>query len=137
MGTVVSRRDLFKRAGSAALVAGVAPSIIPGRARAQQRTLKILQWKHFVPSYDEWFNKAYVKEWGEANDTEVIVDNVGLGDITKHVAAEARAEHGHDLVMLLEPPSLYEDQVVDHSEIYEECERRYGNVEDLRPQEQL
>ena len=57
MGTVVSRRGLFKRAGSAALVAGVAPSIIPGRARAQQRTLKILQWKHFVPSYDEWFNK--------------------------------------------------------------------------------
>ena len=132
MGTVVSRRDLFKRAGSAALAAGVgSSSIIPRRARAQQRTLKILQWKHFVPSYDEWFNETYVKEWGEANDTEVIVDNVGLGDITKHVAAEAQTKHGHDLVMLLEPPSLYEDQVVDHSEIYEECERRYGNVEDL------
>ena len=24
---------------------------------------------------DEWFNETYVKEWGEKNDTEVIVDN--------------------------------------------------------------
>jgi multiple sugar transport system substrate-binding protein len=109
----------------------VAPSIIPGRARAQQRTLKILQWKHFVPSYDEWFNKKYVKEWGEANDTEVIVDNVGLGDITKHVAAEAEAQEGHDLVMLLEPPAIHEDQVIDHREIYEECQRRFGTAPDF------
>jgi multiple sugar transport system substrate-binding protein len=63
MAAIVSRRNLLKSAGSAALAAGVAPSIIPGRARAQQKTLKILQWKHFVPSYDEWFNKTYVTEW--------------------------------------------------------------------------
>jgi multiple sugar transport system substrate-binding protein len=131
MAAIVSPRNLLKSAGSAALAAGVAPSIIPGRARAQQKTLKILQWKHFVPSYDEWFNKTYVTEWGEANDTNVIVDNVGLGDINGLVTAEATAQRGHDLVMLLEPPSLYEDQVIDHREIYEECERRYGNVEDF------
>ena len=68
MRTVVSRRDLLKTAGSTALAAGVAPAIIPGRARAQQKTLRILQWKHFVPGYDEWFNETYVKEWGEQND---------------------------------------------------------------------
>jgi multiple sugar transport system substrate-binding protein len=128
MKMVVSRRGLLKNAGSAALAAGVAPNIIPGRARAQQKTLKILQWKHFVPSYDEWFNGTYVKEWGEQNDTQVIVDNIGLGDITKHVAAEAEAQNGHDLVMLLEPPAIHEDRVIDHREIYEECERRYGSA---------
>jgi multiple sugar transport system substrate-binding protein len=127
--SALSRRRLLKAGGAAALVAGAAPSvIIPRRARAQQKTLKILQWKHFVPSYDEWFNETYVKEWGEQNDTKVIVDNVGLGDIGARAAAEAEARQGHDLVMLLEPPAVHEDQVIDHREIYEECERRYGTA---------
>ena len=65
MGTVVSRRDLLKTAGSTALAAGVAPSIIPGRARAQQKVLKILKWTHPRAAYDEWFIDSYVKEWGE------------------------------------------------------------------------
>ena len=109
----------------------MAPAIIPSRARAQQKTLRILQWKHFVPSYDAWFNDIYVKEWGEQNDTQVIVDNVGLGDITNHAAAEAEPQQGHDLVILLEPPAIHEDQVIDHREIYEECERRYGIAPDF------
>jgi multiple sugar transport system substrate-binding protein len=70
--------------------------IIPGRARAQQKTLKILQWKHFVPSYDEWFNGTYVKEWGEANSTQVIVDNVGFADIARFAKTEVEARRGHD-----------------------------------------
>ena len=70
--------------------------IIPGRARAQQKTLKILQWKHFVPSYDEWFNETYVKEWGEKNDTKVIVDYVGLADIGRLAKTEIEARRGHD-----------------------------------------
>jgi multiple sugar transport system substrate-binding protein len=130
--SALSRRQLLKAGGAAAVVAGVAPSIvIPGRARAQQKTLKILQWKHFVPSYDEWFNGTYVKEWGEKNDTKVMVDNVGLGDITSVVVDEIQAGQGHDLVMLLEPPAVYEDQVIDHREIYEECQSRYGAPPDF------
>jgi multiple sugar transport system substrate-binding protein len=130
--SALSRRDLLKAGGAAAIAAGAASSsIIPGRARAQQKTLKILQWKHFVPSYDEWFNKTYVKEWGERNDTDVIVDNVGLGDIMRHAAAEAERQQGHDLVMVLDPPAVYEDQVIDHREIYEECKGRYGAAPDF------
>jgi multiple sugar transport system substrate-binding protein len=127
--TCVSRRRLLKTGGAAALAAGVAPSmIIPGRARAQQKTLKILQWKHFVPSYDEWFNGTYVKEWGEANSTQVIVDNVGFADIARFAKTEVEARRGHDLVLFITPPAEYEDQVIDHSEIYEECARRYGKA---------
>jgi multiple sugar transport system substrate-binding protein len=84
-----------------------------------------------VPGYDTWFNETYVKGWGNANGTEVIVDNVGLGDIDGLAAAEVAAQHGHDLVMLLAPPAGYEDQVIDHGEIYEECERQYGKVADF------
>ena len=131
-GTGVSRRTFIKTAGSVALAAGVGASIIvPGRASAQQKTLKILQWNHFVPRYDKWFNETYVKEWGEKNDTQVIVDNIGLAGLNSRAAAEVSAQQGHDLFMFLWPPPVHEDQVIDHREIYEECEHKYGKAIDL------
>jgi multiple sugar transport system substrate-binding protein len=96
------------------------------RARAQQKTLKILQWKHFVPSYDEWFNGTYAKEWGEKNATQVIVDNVGVADVDKLAKAEVEAEQGHDLVLFIKPPAEWEDHAIDHHAIYEECELKCG-----------
>jgi multiple sugar transport system substrate-binding protein len=128
----VSRRRLLRVGGAAALAAGVAPNIIlSGRARAQQKTLKILQWKNFMLGYDQWFNETFVKQWGERNDTRVIVDNVGLADLSHRGRAEAEARRGHDLVLFWTPPAAYEDQVIDHREIYEECERLYGKVADF------
>jgi multiple sugar transport system substrate-binding protein len=118
--------------GSVALAAGVGASImIPGRASAQQKTLKILQWRHFVPAYDKWFNETYNREWGEKNNTKVIVDNIGVGDILNRAAEESKAQHGHDLFAHVNPMPAYEDEVIDHREIYEECERQYGKAHDL------
>ena len=53
----------------------------PERAAAQQKTLKILQWSHFVPAYDQWFNNTFAKQWGEKHNTNVIVDNINLTDL--------------------------------------------------------
>jgi multiple sugar transport system substrate-binding protein len=75
-GQRVNRRQFIKATGAGALATGISANIIvPGRAHAAKKTLKILQWVHFVPAYDEWFNKKLAKEWGEKNDTEVIVYN--------------------------------------------------------------
>jgi multiple sugar transport system substrate-binding protein len=113
-----TRRDLIKIAASTCLIAGVGPVVGLRPAYAAKRTLKILQWSHFVPAYDKWFNSEYVKEWGRKNDTEVIVDNINLGLIPSRAAAEVSAQKGHDLVMFLSPPSVYEDQVVDMKDVY-------------------
>ena len=51
---------------------------------------------HFVPAFDKWFNEKYVKEWGEKNNTEVTVDNIGLAGISARAAAEVSAQKGHD-----------------------------------------
>src|SRR5215831_14945409 len=94
----MTRRRFLHTAGSVALAAGVGASmIIPGRASAQQKTLKILQLKHFVPGYDTWFNETYVKAWGEQNNTKVVVDNVSVNDIPNNAAEEVKAQYGHDL----------------------------------------
>ncbi len=126
----MSRRDFMK--GAAALSAGLTTGlIVPGRASAQQKTLKILQWSHVAPGYDKWFNESHVKAWGEKNNTNVMVDNVGLTGLNSRAAAEVSAQKGHDLFMFLWPPPVHEDQVIDHREIYEECERKYGKPIDL------
>ncbi|MCL4744183.1 MAG: ABC transporter substrate-binding protein [Burkholderiaceae bacterium] len=124
------RRDLLKSTGRAALALGVGAAA-PRWAGAAPKTLKILQWNHFVPEYDKWFNETYVKEWGEKNDTRVIVDNVPMTNINNVAASEIEARRGHDLVMFLLPPSSLEDHVVDLREVHEECARRYGRPLDL------
>jgi len=126
---VISRRD-FVKAG--AVAAGVGPAIIiPGKSDAQKKTLKILQWVHFVPAYDEWFNKRYVKEWGDKNNTEVTVDNINLALVNARAAAEVSAQKGHDLFLFNWPPPAFEEQVVDMRDVYQECERKFGKPIDL------
>ena len=129
----VSRREMLKTAAAlgAAGAAGVGANIIvPGRARAAKK-LTILQWNHFVPAYDEWFNKKWIKEWGEKNDTEVTVDNINNVQLPDRMAAEASAKKGHDLFMRLDPPSVYEELVIDHKEIYDELSKKWGKPIDL------
>jgi multiple sugar transport system substrate-binding protein len=129
-GKGISRRDVIKTASAAGITAAIGPFFHVNPARAAN-TLKILQWSHFVPAYDTWFNETYVKEWGAANDTEVTVDNINLGLIPSRAAAEVSAQQGHDLIMFLSPPSVYEDQVVDMKDVYAECERKHGKAIDL------
>ncbi len=118
-------------AGSACLFAGVAPSVFSKKANARRETLRILRWRNFVPAFETWFNEIFVKEWGEENNTEVLVDNVGLGEIKSLAAAEVEAQRGHDLVLFLASRPELEDHVIDHREIFEECESRYGKVVDF------
>jgi multiple sugar transport system substrate-binding protein len=126
----LSRREVIKTAAAVGAVASVGPFFHVNPARAA-KTLKILQWSHFVPGYDRWFNNTYTKEWGKKNDTEVIVDNINLGLIPSRMAAEVSAQKGHDLVMNLSPPSVYEEQVVDMKDVYAECEKKHGKPIDL------
>ncbi len=125
----LSRREFIKLTGTGALAVGAGTGpffLFPERAAAQQKTLKILQWSHFVPAYDKWFDGVFTKEWGQKHNTNVIVDHISLNEIPARAAAEVSAKKGHDLVMFLAPPAAYEKQSIDHTEIYREVERKHG-----------
>ncbi len=122
---LVTRRGVMRTAVGTGLIAGAAPFIRTRPARAA-KTLRILQWNHFVPAYDKWFNGQYVTAWGQANDTQVIVDNVGVTTLNSRAAAEVSARQGHDLFLFLSPPPVYEAQVIDMTEVYTEIERTHG-----------
>src|SRR6266849_1308990 len=123
----ISRRKFVKLTGGAAAAAGLTTGFLfPSRALAQQKTLKIVQWSHFVPGYDKWFDNTFTKEWGAKHDTNVVVDHIAIAEVNARAAAEVSAKKGHDLVMFLSPPAAYEKQVIDHKEIYQEVERKHG-----------
>jgi len=122
----VSRRDFIKATGVGVLAAGFGANIIiPAMVRAGRKKLKILEYDEIIPSIREWFEN-YVKEWGEKNDTEVIVDYTVQP--YKTALAEIKAQKGHDIHFFLSGPAAFEDHVIDHREIYQECEKRYGQA---------
>jgi len=128
----ITRRELVKTAGAGALAAGLGANIIlPSRSHAAKKKLRILQWVHFVPAYDKWFNEKLAKEWGEKNDTEVTVDNIGIAGVNARAAAEVSAQKGHDLFLFNWPPPSFEEQTVDMRDVYTELERKFGKPIDL------
>src|SRR2546423_13183094 len=105
----IDRRESVTPTAGAAVAAALGPTI---HIRRPQKTLKILQWSHFVPSYDAWFDK-YAKEWGTAKGIEVTVDHIALADLGTRANAEVAAQQGHDLCQFLSPPDAFEAQVLD------------------------
>ncbi len=128
-GETVSRRDFLRLAGTAAAVGPF--FLFPQRASAQQKTLKIAKWAHFLPEYDTWFANELAREWGERHDVQVIVDSIPVEEVAARAAAEVAAQKGHDLFMFPWPPAEYGRHVIDHAEIYQAVTFRHGNVDRL------
>jgi multiple sugar transport system substrate-binding protein len=134
----LSRRDFVKGAG-VALAAGAIPVVgcrrsddanrRDGRQAApKRRTLKILQWSHFIPAFDRWFDGVYTRAWGEKNSVDVTVDHMASTEVAARGAAEVAARKGHDLFLFLSPPAAYEAQVIDHREVVELVEKKHGKM---------
>ncbi len=136
VGGRTTRREILKKAGAGSLLivygGAAAKTAVAGvpkyRGRDLAGTLRIIQWSHFVPAYDVWFDNVYVKRWGQANDTQVIVDHINQADIPARAAAEVAAQSGHDLFFFLSPPAAYEDQVINHADIVEEVSKKRGRM---------
>jgi multiple sugar transport system substrate-binding protein len=134
----LSRRELLRRAGVGAAAVGVAGS---GASKAfafagpHKHTgrwlsgdLSILQWVHFVPDYDTWFDKTWCVEWGQKNDVQVTVDHIANTQLDARAAAEVAAQSGHDIFQFLAPPAIYEDQVINHAPIVQEVQKKVGKM---------
>ena len=128
----LTRRDFVKTSGLLALGATAFPTILTscatfggGGGGGGRKTLKILQWSHFVPAYDKWFD-PWVKQWGEQHNVTATVDHITYSDIPTRTAAEINAGSGHDLILWIVPPSQYEQSTVDMSDVVKQVESKYG-----------
>src|SRR6266496_924054 len=123
----MDRREFVTTTGAAAAAVALGPTILIRRA---QKTLKIMQWSHFVPAYDTWFDQ-YAKTWGTQKGVEVTVDHIALADLTTRANSEVAAQQGHDLFQFLSPPGAFEPQVLDMADVVRDAERAHGPLIDL------
>jgi len=132
--TLLTRRELLKKAAAGTAALGVAGAAAPYsfagplnyKGRWLSGNLSIIQWVHFVPAYDDWFDNTWVKQWGEANDVQVNVEHINNTLLDLRAAAEVSGQSGHDLFMNLHPMAAYEDQVINHASIIHEIEAKVG-----------
>jgi multiple sugar transport system substrate-binding protein len=132
-GTGLSRRGFLKTTGtltvaglgSGLLAACTGPSSSPGAGSGGGKQLRILQWSHFIPAYDKWFD-GFAQQWGKDNGVTVTVDHIDNADIPARSAAEINAGQGHDLIEWIVPPAALEPSVLDLSDIVQEVGNKYG-----------
>jgi hypothetical protein len=89
----VTRRRLLTGAGAGLAVAGLTPGLsrpFVANAFAQSKTLTIVQWSHFVPAFDTWFDK-FAHDWGTKNGIQVTVDHIPEQNIPARAAGEGGA----------------------------------------------
>jgi multiple sugar transport system substrate-binding protein len=131
----LTRREVVRRGiGSLVVLYGgaltktAAAGVPKFRHKQLKHTLRIIQWSHFVPAYDTWFDNSYTKKWGQKHDTEVLVDHINLAQLPARAQAEVAARSGHDIFGHLSPQAGLEDHVINHRELVEEVQRKVGKV---------
>src|SRR5262245_24963171 len=95
-------------------------------ARAAAPTLRICQWTHLVPEFDDWFDRKFAREWGERNGAQVVVEHVSAYDLRSRAAMDVAARRGHDLFAFLDPPASFQPYVLPLDDVVAECEQRFG-----------
>ena len=134
----VTRRRFLKNTGLTLAAAGTAPLLsapFVSKALAADKSLSIVQWAHFVPEYDKWFDQ-FAKDWGDKNKIAVTVDHIPVQNIPARAAAEASAGSGHDLFGFngAGGAHLYRKFFIDVADLVKETEKKYGKVSTIGKQ---
>src|SRR5581483_32830 len=98
------------------------------RASASVPVLRIAQWAHYVPAYDEWFDRSFARPWGERNGVTVEVEHISEVELRQRASADVASGQGHDLFGFIAPPPAYQAHAVPLTDVVTECERRFGKL---------
>jgi multiple sugar transport system substrate-binding protein len=126
----LNRRKFLTATGAGVAGGSLLAMLDARKAPAQTRgtTLRILQWSHFIPAYDAWFDNKFTKEWGDKNGVRVRVDHIPHLELPARMAAEYAAGAGHDIIMngssIL--TRLYYKSLADISDIYGASGKKHG-----------
>ena len=104
-----------------------AATTAPAASKNLGGDLSILQWSHFVPAYDVWFDKM-AADWGAKNHVNVTVDHIANLDLPARLAAESAAKTGHDIIQFQAQVQTfrYEQQLVDVGDLVNFSIEKYG-----------
>jgi multiple sugar transport system substrate-binding protein len=91
--------------------------------------LRITQWSHFVPRWDQWFDK-WAPEWGEKNGVKVTVQHISYADVSSTLTAAIAAGRGPTLMQDLASPAQFIEGLQDLTDVNLEAQRRHGKQVD-------
>lgn len=87
--------------------------------------LKIVQWSHFVPQYDKWFD-PFAQAWGEANGVAVSVDHLDITGLAPTLSAAIDAGEGPSLVELPLAAANFVEGVQDLTDLNMQAQELFG-----------
>ncbi len=87
--------------------------------------LKILQWSHFVPQYDTWFD-PFAEQWGEDNGVEVTVDHISIGELPAAAAAAIAAGEGPTIIEMNLAAANFVEGVHDLTDLNMRAQELFG-----------
>jgi multiple sugar transport system substrate-binding protein len=123
-----SRREVLTGAATTVAVCGLGPAVAARRSHAAPPVLRIAQWRHFVPGYDEWFDRKFTRAWGERNGVTVEIDHLSLSELRTRADTEVATQQGHDLFAFPGSPAGYEAHATPLTDVVTEGERRFGRL---------
>src|SRR5665213_1984194 len=125
----VTRRRFLQTTGLTLAAAPMLSAPFVSQALGADKSLSIVQWAHFVPEYDTWFDK-FAKDWGDKNKVSVTVDHVPVRNIPAGAAAEASAQSGRGRFGFngAGGAHLYKKFFMDVADLVKETEKKYGKV---------
>jgi multiple sugar transport system substrate-binding protein len=119
----VSRRQFL---GTTAAGVVAAPYVFTRAAEAQQKTLSILCWSHFVPAYDKWFDQ-FGQEWASKNNVKLTIDHIPHLNLAAKIAAEVATQSGHDIVQLAASGTeKFAPALIDLQDLADKLGKKYG-----------
>lgn len=99
---------------------------VPAEAKFAPGTeLKILQWSHFVPQYDAWFD-PFAEDWGNANGVDVTVDHINIAELNAALTAAIDAGAGPTLVELNLAAANFVEGVHDLTDVNMQAQELFG-----------
>src|SRR5205807_9291100 len=125
MSSLTRRRFLTTTTGAG--LAGILATGIPP-ALGQQREISYLCWNNFAPLMDKKLaeiGQRFTKDTG----IKLRIDHIAAAQQAAKYASEVQSQAGHDLVeMRMHVPWLYEQQLVDVSDLVSGLEKQYGKA---------
>ena len=121
-----SRRDVLKLTG----MAGVG-SLLGGPGHAAAKSLSMMHESSFIPPYDAYFKNTIAPAYEKATGIKVNYETVSVGSLQTRVTTAAETGAGPDMsTVYFNWPFLYNDKLVDVSDIAEEIGKKSGGWHD-------
>ena len=94
LGSRQSRRDVLKLTAYSTAGALLAPSIVPGIAQAQTKSLTMMHESSFVPPYDAFFKNKLATAYEKEKGIKVNYEVVSVGSLLTRVTTAAENASG-------------------------------------------